>query len=136
MMTPWLNSGGTYIAVVSLRLIVFFLLSLSRSAHVKMDKIGIIQLIISAFVLYVAIEAVRRLYFSKISHIPGPRLAALTYYYQTYWDLWPNDGQFTFHTKDLHRRYGPIIRYVDLMCRYAQSAHGFNCVVSGRFLIF
>ena len=62
------------------------------------------------FLSYLFGLSIYRLYFSRISHIPGPKLAALTYYYQSYYDLWPHGGQFLFHCRDLHKRYGPIIR--------------------------
>ncbi|WPH04118.1 Cytochrome P450 CYP682N1 [Acrodontium crateriforme] len=75
-----------------------------------MDSISVIPLIITALLLYISVGAVRRLYFSRISHVPGPKLAALTYLYQRYWDVWPCSGQFMFHTIELHKRYGPIVR--------------------------
>ena len=82
----------------------------------------------------VIIGAIYRLYYSPISHIPGPRLAALTLWYiislfffgtlclrklvdaghvsfryEFYYDIVLR-GQYTFHLQTLHARYGPIIR--------------------------
>ena len=54
--------------------------------------------------------AVYRLYFHRISHIPGPKVVALTYWYQSYYDLWPHKGRFNFKLKELHDVYGPIVR--------------------------
>ena len=39
-------------------------------------------LLSGAWLVYVAVLAVRRLWLSPIAHIPGPRLAALTQYLQ------------------------------------------------------
>ncbi|KAL2063037.1 hypothetical protein VTL71DRAFT_6109 [Oculimacula yallundae] len=50
-----------------------------------------------------------RLYFSPISRFPGPKLAALTYWYEFYYDLIQR-GQFIFKIQELHKQYGPIIR--------------------------
>ncbi|KAL4891672.1 FRG1-like family-domain-containing protein [Aspergillus ambiguus] len=44
-----------------------------------------------------------------LAHIPGPPLAKVTYLYEWYYDLYLS-GQFTFQLKDLHRKYGPVIR--------------------------
>ena len=54
--------------------------------------------------------ALYRLYLARIAHIPGPRLAALTYFYQFYYDVFPHSGQFMFQCGRLHKKYGPIIR--------------------------
>lgn len=37
---------------------------------------------------------IRRVYFSPLSHFPGPKLAALTKLYEIYYDVWL-DGKFT-----------------------------------------
>ncbi|EJP67851.1 N-acetyltryptophan 6-hydroxylase ivoC [Beauveria bassiana] len=62
------------------------------------------------FIAHHVTGVIRVLFFSRISHIPGPKLAALTYFYQAYWDLWPHQGQFAFHCIKLHKIYGPIVR--------------------------
>ncbi|KAL3481678.1 cytochrome P450 [Aspergillus californicus] len=54
-------------------------------------------------------ESIRRLYFHPLAHIPGPRLAALTWWYEFYYDA-IQPGQYVFKIRDLHRQYGPIIR--------------------------
>ncbi|GAP91778.1 putative cytochrome P450 [Rosellinia necatrix] len=54
---------------------------------------------------------VYRLWLHPLAKVPGPRLAALTYWYETYFELaHRSGGQFTFHIKELHSRYGPIVR--------------------------
>ncbi|KJK60521.1 Cytochrome P450 [Aspergillus parasiticus SU-1] len=50
-----------------------------------------------------------RVYFHSLAHIPGPPLAKVTYLYEWYYDLYQSD-QFTFQLKDLHHKYGPVIR--------------------------
>ncbi|PVH83062.1 cytochrome P450 monooxygenase [Cadophora sp. DSE1049] len=66
--------------------------------------------LLSAFsVLYFFALGVWRLCFSPISHFPGPKLAALTYWYEFYYDLMQR-GQFVFKIQELHDRYGPIVR--------------------------
>ncbi|KAI9148249.1 Cytochrome P450 monooxygenase TRI4 [Paramyrothecium foliicola] len=53
--------------------------------------------------------AIRRLFLHPLAHIPGPKLAALTWWYEFYFDA-IRPGQYVFKIQELHRRYGPIIR--------------------------
>lgn len=63
-------------------------------------------LAVGAYTLY---GALWRLYLSPIAHIPGPKLAALTLWYEFYYDV-VLGGQYTFKIIELHKQYGPIIR--------------------------
>ena len=46
-----------------------------------------------------------RLHFSPIARFPGPKLAALTFLYEFYYDVW-QEGQYTWKIRDLHDKYG------------------------------
>ncbi|KAK3653622.1 hypothetical protein LTR56_004477 [Elasticomyces elasticus] len=59
---------------------------------------------------YLAALYVYRVYLCKLANIPGPKLAAFTYYYQSYYDLYPYQGRFLFQCEALHKKYGPIVR--------------------------
>ncbi|KAH6973674.1 cytochrome P450 [Ilyonectria sp. MPI-CAGE-AT-0026] len=61
------------------------------------------------WVLYVVQLVITRLWLSPLAHIPGPKLAALTQYYEFYYDI-VLGGQYTFKILDMHERYGPIVR--------------------------
>jgi hypothetical protein len=61
-------------------------------------------------IFYSICLGIYRLYFARIAHIPGPRIAALTYFYQFYYDVFPHSGQFLFQCGRLHKKYGPVIR--------------------------
>lgn len=49
--------------------------------------------------------AIRRLFFHPLAHIPGPRLAALTWWYEFYFDA-IRPGRYVFKIQELHKRYG------------------------------
>lgn len=51
-----------------------------------------------------------RIWFSPISHIPGPKLAAATFWYEFYYELWPHKFQYLWKIRELHEQYGPIVR--------------------------
>ena len=60
-------------------------------------------------VVYVLWLAISRLWLSPIAHFPGPKLAALTMWYEFYYDSFL-EGQYTFRIAEMHRKYGPIVR--------------------------
>ncbi|KAK0729760.1 cytochrome P450 [Lasiosphaeris hirsuta] len=68
--------------------------------------LGVLLSLLAVYTLY---GAIWRLYFSPVSHIPGPRLAALTWWYEFYYDIILG-GQYVFKIIELHKEYGPIIR--------------------------
>ncbi|KAF2843056.1 cytochrome P450 [Patellaria atrata CBS 101060] len=53
--------------------------------------------------------AIYRLYFDPLAKIPGPKLAAMTTWYEAYYDVWLG-GKYIFKIAELHKEYGPLIR--------------------------
>lgn len=65
--------------------------------------------LLCCFLVYVIYLGFYRLYLSPISNFPGPRLAALTFWYEFYHDL-IRRGQYEFEIAKMHKQYGPIVR--------------------------
>ncbi|PPQ71719.1 hypothetical protein CVT24_007889 [Panaeolus cyanescens] len=59
--------------------------------------------------LLLLVRTVYRLYFHPLSHIPGPRIAALTSFYRAFYDI-VRDGQWVHHLEYLHSIYGIVVR--------------------------
>ncbi|KAL4874373.1 cytochrome P450 [Aspergillus karnatakaensis] len=55
------------------------------------------------------VVSIYRLFFHPLSHIPGPKLAAITHAYEFYFDV-IKKGTLIWEIERLHKIYGPIIR--------------------------
>ncbi|KAL7783410.1 cytochrome P450 [Trichoderma ceciliae] len=75
------------------------------------EYIDLLRLLLITVALYLTSIVLYRLYFHPLSDIPGPTLAALTYWYETYYDIIKAPGgQYWHKLEELHKVYGPIIR--------------------------
>lgn len=63
----------------------------------------------AVWLVYAVALGIRRLWLSPIAHIPGPRLAALTQYYEFYYDIMLG-GKYTFRIMEMHKKYGGVVR--------------------------
>jgi hypothetical protein len=64
-------------------------------------------------ICYCLAIAIHRLFFGPLAKFPGPKLAAVTGWYEGYYDVFVNGGeggQFTRQIERLHQQYGPIVR--------------------------
>jgi hypothetical protein len=74
----------------------------------KLTSIPLPILLLSSLglgVFYLVSLAVYRLYLSPIAHFPGPKLAALSKWYEFYYDV-VLQGSFSAHIRELHSKYG------------------------------
>ena len=58
-----------------------------------------------ALLLYLVCLAIYRLYLSPVAKFPGPKLAALSLWYEFYHDV-VRGGQYCFKINELHDEYG------------------------------
>lgn len=58
---------------------------------------------------YLAICALYRLYLSPLAKFPGPKIAALTGWYERYYDVMLN-GEYIFEIERMHQKYGEFFR--------------------------
>ena len=58
-----------------------------------------------AFLVGSAVQIIYRLYFHPLANFPGPKLAAITWWYEIYYEIILR-GQYTFKLGELHKEYG------------------------------
>ncbi len=57
--------------------------------------------------VYFGSLAIYRLFFHPLARFPGPKLAAVSRWYEAYYDVVQN-GQYTFKIGEMHRQYGNV----------------------------
>ncbi|TGO47242.1 hypothetical protein BCON_0287g00120 [Botryotinia convoluta] len=78
---------------------------------------GIIQIAMSSFwislcvtiLFYTVLLYLYRITFHPLASFPGPKLAAITLWYEFYYDFF-HGGRYIFKIKEMHEKYGPIVR--------------------------
>jgi hypothetical protein len=71
----------------------------------KIKWLTIVTTLVGIWLVNIVVLAVYRLYFSPIAKFPGPKLAALTSWYEFYYEV-IQKGRMSFHVQDLHKKYG------------------------------
>ncbi|ORY07559.1 putative cytochrome P450 [Clohesyomyces aquaticus] len=72
-------------------------------------SLGLVATASLAFITYTITLYAYRIYFSPLSHIPGPKLAAATRWYEFYYDA-ILVGKYYEQIEQMHKKYGPIVR--------------------------
>lgn len=72
-------------------------------------ELSILPSIFCAWLIYSAYIVYYRLFLSPISHFPGPKFAAASFWYEFYYDIILG-GKYIWKIQELHEQYGPIIR--------------------------
>ncbi|KXT12271.1 hypothetical protein AC579_2041 [Pseudocercospora musae] len=70
---------------------------------------NILTILTFTLLAYIVLLPIYRLLLHPLSSIPGPKLAALTWWYEIYYDVCL-PGQYNFKILSLHKKYGPILR--------------------------
>lgn len=63
-----------------------------------------------AFLLYVVLLYTYRLTLHPLARFPGPKIAAVTLWYEFYHDFFAPGGQYIWVIRNMHDKYGPIVR--------------------------
>lgn len=71
---------------------------------------NLLALLLSLLVTSCASVVTYRLFFHPLSKVPGPRLAAISRFYDFYYDCIQR-GKFVFKIDELHKKYGEADRH-------------------------
>lgn len=72
--------------------------------------VGVLPLLAASIISYVITLAVHRLYLHPLAKFPGPRIAAVTSWYEGYYEIVKN-GQYSRKISKLHDEYGGYIHH-------------------------
>jgi hypothetical protein len=83
---------------------------LDQFSHPQQPPVALVGLgLVVVYVLYLAGLLAHRLYLSPLAKFPGPKLAALTRWYEAYYEI-VLSGQYSFQIDHLHDVYGmPVL---------------------------
>ncbi|KAI4158176.1 MAG: hypothetical protein LQ342_007688 [Letrouitia transgressa] len=96
-------------------------------AYLFVDKFQIALVLSGFLVSWVVVVIIYRLYLHPAAKFAGPRVAALTYFYEFYYDVWQG-GQYTWKIRDLHKQY---VKKVEKLCtRLEQKSYDTIKIVS------
>jgi hypothetical protein len=79
-------------------------LILLAKSHITVGRVLLAAL--PAYLAYWFLVYVYRITFHPLARFPGPKLAGATFWYEFYYDLWPNNARYLWKIKELHERYG------------------------------
>lgn len=80
-------------------------MAFSLSEFTSSNVVTVVVVTFISSIIYTLFLTVSRLYFSPISHIPGPKLAAATWWYEFYFQV-VKGGQYFKEIARLHKQYG------------------------------
>lgn len=71
------------------------------------DTQSVLLAVSAVFLAYLLYVAVWRLCFSPLAPFPGPKIAALTLWYECYYDVFkPGGGMYIWKIEEMHQKYG------------------------------
>lgn len=68
-----------------------------------------VQILVSLFFIHQICLVLYRVFFSPLAGFPGPKIAAATGWYETYFAV-VRGGRFLWEIERMHQKYGPIMR--------------------------
>lgn len=80
-------------------------MSVTSFDNLAKPSVALSAVVFASWVLYLVWLVIHRLYLSPLAKFPGPKLAALTRWYEVYYEV-VLKGQFSFKIDEMHKKYG------------------------------
>ena len=71
-----------------------------------LDGWMLVQASLASWICYWILVFLYRITFHPLAKFPGPKIAAMTMWYETYWDVWPHLGRYQWKIQEMHKQYG------------------------------
>ncbi|KAK3936257.1 cytochrome P450 [Diplogelasinospora grovesii] len=68
-----------------------------------------LPLVLGLGTAYFVVRSLYRVFFHPLSHIPGPKVAAISHAYEFYHDV-IRGGMYIWEVEKMHEKYGPVVR--------------------------
>jgi len=69
----------------------------------------VLEYTVLGLIAYTIYGATWRLYFSPVAKFPGPKLAAVTFWYEFYFDI-IECGSYIYEIERMHKIYGKLVK--------------------------
>ncbi|KAF2113058.1 putative benzoate 4-monooxygenase cytochrome P450 [Lophiotrema nucula] len=73
------------------------------------SALGAVACLLFAAACLTSLKAIQRLWFHPLAKVPGPWYAAISSFYEFWWDC-PQAGRYWVKIEEMHKNYGPIVR--------------------------
>lgn len=70
------------------------------------DTVEIFLALAAILLIWTIYGVIWRLYLSPIAAFPGPKLAALTFWYECFHDIADGGGKYIWRIQEMHEKYG------------------------------
>lgn len=100
--------------------------STSLLSAYNLQALPLLAALTAFFVVYLISVAIHRLYFHPLAKFPGPKLAALTGWYETYFDVLAGIGLYIWEIEKMHEKYGTCHMSLNRPTDFLTSPHRAN----------
>lgn len=105
---------------------------METAVYLACSPATLVLLLFAFACFYAFVLVLYRLLLHPLAFFPGPKIAAATYWYECYFDVFKApQGQYMYEIDRLHEIYGPVVR-INPGLLHVKDSEFFDSFVSGR----